>query len=141
MRVITKILICTGIALSLAGCFKDEKQGTCMRIAVYSQNVERPAESRNTPDEVALFDAEAEYQVALELWSLYTFAVVVDKANKIYAYRTYETPMNLAEVFTQLHMYAWRKTGNANGWTVVNPFPDEAREPLVPVEDDSSTTE
>lgn len=181
MRVITKILICTGIALSLGGCFKDEKQGTCMRIAVYSQNVEsdpimkatdleayafwveknekwevsswedalahrivnveRPAESRNTPDEVALFDAEAEYQVALELWSLYTFAVVVDKANKIYAYRTYETPMNLAEVFTQLHMYVWRKTGNANGWTVVNPFPDEAREPLVPVEDDSSTTE
>ncbi len=104
-------------------------------------NVDNPTESRTTPDEIALFDPEAEYQIRLELWSMYTFAVVVDKANKLYAYRSYETPMNLPEVYTQLHMYAWRKSSSANGWSVINPFPDEPREPLVPKEEEPSDSE
>ena len=175
MRLIIKIALCIAIMATLVGCFKDEKQGTAMRIAVYSQNVEsdpimkatdleayafwvqkndnwvvsswedalarrisnkdNSSITRNDPDEIGLFDPEAEYQVTLELWSMYTFAVVVDKANRIYAYRQYETPMNLPEVFTQLHLYAWRKSGTANGWNVVNQFPDEPREPLVPTEE------
>lgn len=158
------------IAIVATACFKDEKQGTLMRIAVYTQNTEedtvikatdlecyafwvkkgskwevstwedalahritntdRPAEQLSEPDEMGDFDPEAEYQVALELWSEHTFAVIVDKANKVYAYRLYETPINLPEVLTQLHIYAWRKSGSANGWTYINPFPDEAREPV-----------
>lgn len=175
MRYFIKIALWAAVAVTFIGCFKDEKQGTAMRIAVYSQNVEddpimkatdleayafwvekndnwevtswedalarritnkdNTSITRSTPDEIGLFDPEAEYQIRLELWSLYTFAVVVDKANRMYAYRKYETPMNLAEVLTQLHLYAWRKSGSANGWTTVNPFPDEKREPLVPKDD------
>ena len=76
----------------------------------------------------------SEFQVTFELWAHFTFLVIVDKTNKIYATRLYETPMNLPAMETYLHLYAWRKSGAANGWDVTNPFPDVAREPLVPVE-------
>lgn len=99
-------------------------------------NKERPAETLTTPDYTGTFDAAAEYQVELDIRSEYVFMVVVDRANRLYATRKYETPINLPHVFTQLHLYAWRKSGNANGWAVTNPFPDEPREPLAPVEDE-----
>lgn len=99
-------------------------------------NKDRPAETLTTPDYTGTFDAEAEYQVELDVRSEYVFMVIVDYANRIYATRKYETPINLSHVHTQLHLYAWRKSGNANGWTVINPFPDEQREPLAPVEDE-----
>jgi hypothetical protein len=39
MKYITKILIlCTALILAV-GCFKEEKQGTSLQIALYSQNV------------------------------------------------------------------------------------------------------
>ena len=155
------LLLCATLALS--GCFKEEKQGTLMRIALWQQessdaeitkassgiesyafhvakgtkwevkswedalerkitNKERPAEVLTEPEAIGTFDAEAEYQIALDLWSTHTFIVVVDTENRVYATRLYDTPMNLPEVFTQLHIYAWRKTGTANGWDVVNPF-------------------
>lgn len=161
--------------MACVGCFKEEKQGTRMRIALYSQNVEedpilrttsdiegyafwvgkgtnwevktwedalerritnvdRPSEVLTQPDVEATYDVNAEYQLTYELWATHAFMVVVDKTNRIYATRFYETPMNLPVVTTQLHLYAWRKSGKANGWDVINPFPDDAREPLVPVE-------
>ena len=83
------------------------------------------------PDVIGLYDPTAEYQLTLELWSQYTFLVVVDLDNKIYATRVYETPVNLPEVKAQLHLYAHKKSGSANGWDMINPFPDESREPLV----------
>lgn len=156
------------IAIVAVACFKDEKQGTLMRIAVYSQetadsdivpatdlesyafwvkkgskwkvsswedalakritNTERPAEQLTEPDEIGDFDPEAEYQVTLELWAESTFIVVVDKANRLYAYRQYDTPINLPELPIQLHMYAWRKSGTANGWDMINPFYEEESE-------------
>lgn len=165
------------IAVIATACFKDEKQGTLMRIAVFSQetqdsdivpatdlesyafwvkkgskwkvsswedaldrritNTERPAEQLSEPDEVGDFDPEAEYQVALELWAESTFIVVVDKANRMYATRQYDTPMNLPELPIQLHMYAWRKTGTANSWDVFNPFFGEDSESAT----SSATTE
>ncbi len=87
------------------------------------------------------YDPAEEYQISLELWSQYTFLVVVDKTNQLYAYRTYETPVNLPEVMAQLHLYAFKKSGNANGWDMVNPFPDMEREPLVPVEEETPEEE
>jgi tetratricopeptide (TPR) repeat protein len=90
----------------------------------------------NDDDVIATYDIEAEYQLTFELWSRYTFIVIVDKTNRIYATRTYETPMNLPETFVHLHLYAWRQSGAANGWDVTNPFPDEVREPLVPAEEE-----
>lgn len=94
-----------------------------------------------TLSEPALFgdyDPTAEYQLTLELWSQYTFIVVVDKTNRIYASRFYETPVNIPEVMVQLHLYAHKKSGMANGWDMINPFPEEKREPLEPVEEDEN---
>ena len=105
-------------------------------------NTNKPGEVLTEPDVYATYDIEAQYQLTFELWSHYTFLVVVDKTNRIYATRFYETPMNLPQTFAHLHLYAWRKTGTANGWDVTNLFPDEKREPLVPTEDeDDNETE
>ena len=177
MKHITKILVVLVALVACVGCFKDEKQGTRLRIELCSQNVEsdpvmrttsdiegyayyvpkgskwqvntwedaldkritnsdKPGEVLTEPDVYATYDIEAEYQLTFELWSHYTFLVVVDKTNRIYATRFYETPMNLPETLAHLHLYAWRKTGTANGWDVTNPFPDEPREPLVPTEEE-----
>lgn len=182
MRRLTQILTLVALVLVTVGCFKDEKQGTRMHIALYSQNVtddpvlkttsdieayafwvskgtkwevsswedalehritnvDRPAEQLTEPNEMATYDTEAEYQVCYELWAPHTFLVLVDKTNRIYATRLYDTPINLPDVYTQLHIYAHRNSGNMNGWSVTNPFPDEDREPLVPTEDDDTTTE
>lgn len=178
MKHITKILVLFMALTACVGCFKEEKQGTRMRIELWSQNVEddpvmkttsdiegyafyvpkgtkwevkswedaldkrltnsnKPGEVLTKPDVLATYDTEAEYQLTFELWSHFTFLVVVDKTNRIYATRLYETPMNLPETYVQLHLYAWRKTGTATGWDVTNPFPDEDREPLVPTEEES----
>ena len=180
MKYMIRIFAAMAVLLAFTGCFKEEKQGTRMRIALYSQNVdkdpvmkttsdiegyafwvekaskwevttwedaldrritntERTEEVLTTPNVMATYDPMAEYQLTFELWGMNAFLVVVDKTNRIYATRYYETPMNLPEVTAQLHLYAWRKSGSANGWTVTNPFPDEKREPLVPTEDEETT--
>lgn len=177
MRRLTKIVAVIVAMVAMVGCFQEEKQGTRMRIALFSQNVakdpilhtEHDIEAyafyvdKNTkwevatwedalnrvitntdnsnitlsqPDVIGDYDPTAEYQLSLELWSQYTFIVVVDNTNRIYATRLYETPVNLAEVMVQLHLYAHKKSGSANGWSMINPFPDEAREPLVPEEEE-----
>ena len=168
--------------VAMVGCFQEEKQGTRMRIALYSQNVTTDPILKTThdieayaffvgkntkwevatwedalnrvitnvdnanltlsqPDVIGDYDPSAEYQLSLELWSQYTFIVVVDKTNRVYATRFYETPVNLPEVMVQLHLYAHKKSGSANGWNTTNPFPDEDREPLVPEEETGDVTE
>lgn len=102
-------------------------------------NVNNPAEQLTNPEVKGTCDINARHQLTLELWSQYVFMVVVDPVNRIYATRFYETPMNWPVTETELHMYAWRKSGTATGWDVVNPFPDEQREPLVPAEDEEHT--
>lgn len=84
-----------------------------------------------TPDVVGTWDANAEYQITLDLKAETVFMVVVDPTNRVYATRLYDTPINWPVTNTQLHLYAWRKSGTATGWTVTNPFPDEERESLV----------
>lgn len=181
-RYTTYLTVAIVATLLLAGCFKDERQGTLFKIAVYSKNVDSDPVTKTTteiesyayhvgkgtkwevkswedalelrvtnkedsskvltePDVVGTFDAEAEYQVSIGLWSQYVFMLVIDRTNKLYATRFYETPMNLPETLTQLHLYASRKSGAATGWDVINPFPDEPREPLVPVETEEEETE
>ena len=175
-RTIIKILMLCLAIVGTTACFKEEKQGTSLQIALYSQNVpkdpilktthdieayafhvdkgtkwevttwedalnhvitnkERANMQLTTPDVIGTYDPEAEYQITLELWSQFTFLVVVDNTNRIYATRLYETPMNYPVMPIQLHLYAHKKSGQANGWDMVNPFPDEVREPLVPNED------
>lgn len=182
MRRLTKIVTLIVALVAMVGCFQEEKQGTRMRIALYSQNVTTDPilktmhdieayaffVGKNTkwevatwedalnrvitnvdnanltlsqPDVIGDYDPSAEYQLSLELWSQYTFIVVVDKTNRVYATRFYETPVNLPEVMVQLHLYAHKKSGSANGWNTTNPFPDEDREPLVPEEETGDVTE
>lgn len=167
------------ITVIATGCFKDEKQGTTMHIALYSQNVagdpvvkttseveayafwieknsdwsvaswedaldrritntKNPSQQLSTPDVMGIYTPEAEYQLSIELWTRCAFIVVVDKTNEVYAYRKYETPMNLANTYVQLHLYASRNSGNANGWNSINPFPDKVRESLVGTDEEQT---
>lgn len=180
MKRITIILTTIIAVMALTGCFKEEKQGTRLCVALYSQNVaddpilkctseieayafkvpkgskwevstwedalarritnkDNASEQLTDPGIMGSYDPTAEFQLTLELWTQYTFLVIVDKTNKIYATRFYETPMNLPSMNTHLHLYAWRKSGTANGWDVINPFPDEEREPLVPQESETDS--
>lgn len=174
MRYITRIFVAIVALVIVAGCFKEERQGTRLLVELWSKNVEseeatktvseiegyafyikkgskwsvetwedaldrritnteNPSEQLTTPDVIADYDTQSEYQLSYELWDAeQTFLVVVDKTNRVYATRSYETPMNLPVTYTQLHLYAYKKSGPANGWDMVNPFPDDAREPLVP---------
>jgi hypothetical protein len=99
-------------------------------------NTNNPSEVKTNPDALGTCDPSAEYQLSLDLRAKYTSIVVVDLTNRVYAYRDYHTPINYPETTIQLHLYAWKKDGSANGWTFVNPFPDEDREALVPTEDE-----
>jgi hypothetical protein len=179
MRFLVNILALLAITVVTTGCFKDEKQGTTMHIALYSQNVagdpvvkttseveayafwieknsdwsvaswedaldrritntKTPSQQLSTPDVVGVYTPEAEYQLSIELWTRCAFIVVVDKTNEVYAYRKYETPMNLANTYVQLHLYASRNSGNANGWNSINPFPDKVRESLVGTDEEQT---
>lgn len=181
MKHLTTILTIATLLLSLTACFKEENQGTLLKIAVYSQNVSSDPitkttteidsyafyvpekskwevsswedalecritnterkEQRNNPDIIGTFNAEAEYQVELDLRSESVFMVVVDRTNRVYATRYYDTPINIPVTYAQLHLYAWRKSSSANGWTVTNPFPDEERESLVGGDQNDETQE
>ena len=180
MRKLTKIVAIIVALVAMGGCFQEEKQGTRMRIALYSQNVTTDPILRTSHENIEAYafyvgkgskwmvktwedalnhvitnkdnesivlsepalygsyDPTAEYQLSLELWNQYTFIVVVDKENEIYATRFYETPVNIPEVMVQLHLYAHKKSGTANGWDMTNPDPEKPRKPLLPVEEDEN---
>lgn len=104
-------------------------------------NKEDPSLTLSQPDVVGTFDAEADFQVALPLTQEMSMLVVIDRANSMYAYRKYLSPINIESILTQLHIYAWKPTYSANGWRIVNPFPDEVRPPLVPSEPDPEEPE
>ena len=188
MRNITLIKVLTLVVVMLGSmsCFKDEVQGTLLKIEVYSKNVKTDdpvktttelrsyafnvkegskwevttwedalahritnitnpdysSEQREDYDVLGTFDAEAEYQVELDLRSEWVFMLVVDPTNEVYATRLYETPINLPVTPTSLHIYASNTSGSANGWDFVNPFPDKVRESLItPDEEEEEPTD
>lgn len=182
MRNITliKVLALVVVMLGCVSCFKDEVQGTLLKIEVYSKNVKTDdpvktttelysyafnvkkgskwsvttwedalahritnvtnpdytSEQREDYDVLGTFDAEAQYQVELDLRSEWVFMLIVDPTNEVYATRLYETPINLPVTPTSLHLYAANASGSANGWDFTNPFPDKVRESLIPTEDE-----
>ena len=97
-------------------------------LAMKITNQDRATQTRTNPDVIGTWSATDKYQITLDLRAKYTTLVVVDVENKIYAYRDYETPMNLSETLTELHLYAWRKSGSANGWTVASANEDTEKE-------------
>lgn len=76
----------------------------------------------DVPDVVGEFNAEQQYQTTLQVEQPISMLVVVNPALKLYAYRKYELPENLADIYAKLYMAAWRPTHNSSGWTVVNRF-------------------
>lgn len=100
-------------------------------LAMKITNVDNPSEVLTKPDVIATWNAEEEYQLCLDLKAKYTSLVVVDVENRMFAYRDYETPINLPETPIQLHLYAALKSGSANGWTTVNPFYEENKQGAV----------
>ena len=79
-------------------------------------------ETRETPDVWGAFNSSSEYQCSLVLTEPLSMIVAVDPDAERYAYRSYELPVNLPEVFTKLYIAAWRPTHTSSGWVVVNRF-------------------
>lgn len=82
------------------------------------------------PDVVGVWNAEEYYQVVLDLRDEVMFMLIVDVENRVYATRLHETPINLHETLTELHLYACNSSKKSCGWDMFNPFPDEPRESL-----------
>ncbi len=96
-------------------------------------------ERRETPDVYGEMNPSSEYQLSMVINEPLTLMVVVDPANKIYAYRPFTLPINLPQIDTKLYIAAWRNSHSTGGWRVVNEFykapqpePDPEPEPDEP---------
>lgn len=76
----------------------------------------------DVPDVVGEFNPEEQYQTTLLVEQPVSMLVVVNPALKLYAYRKYELPENLPDIYAKLYMAAWRPTHNSSVWIVVNRF-------------------
>ena len=93
------------------------------------------------PDVIGVWNPEEYYQMTLDLRDEVMFMLIIDVENRIYATRLHETPINLHETFTELHLYAYKKSGKANNWDMINPFPDDVRESLIDNDNNESEEE
>ncbi len=76
----------------------------------------------DTPDAYGEFNSSEQYQVAITIDKPVSMLVVVNPTLRLYAYREYELPENLAEINAKLYMASWRPSHNSSGWRVVNDF-------------------
>lgn len=74
------------------------------------------------PDVLGTFDASLAYPASVRLEQPISMLVVVNPTLRLYAYRKYELPINLASVDTKLYMTSWRASHSSSGWRVVNDF-------------------
>ena len=74
------------------------------------------------PDALGTFDSALPYPASVRLEQPTSMLVVVNPTLRLYAYRKYVLPENLAEINAKLYMAAWRPTHSSSGWTVVNDF-------------------
>lgn len=101
---------------------------TDWRVASYEDAVNRiitnkqTGEQRNVPDVLGAFNSSKEYSMSVQLKQELSMIVVVNPELKLYAYRSYELPVNLDMVTTKLYMCSWRRTYASSGWIVVNNF-------------------
>lgn len=79
-------------------------------------------ETRENPDAYGTFNASDEYQSNIRLDRHISMIVMVCPQMQIYAYRKYELPENLADVYTKFYITSWRASHNSAGWRVVNQF-------------------
>lgn len=93
----------------------------------------------DSPDVLGAFNSSQEFQISLVLTAERSMIVVVNPGLKLYAYRSYELPVNLPQVDTKLYMAAWRPTHATSGWVVVNRF-YEPEQPDTPEDDGQPDT-
>ena len=74
------------------------------------------------PDVLGTFDTSLAYPASVRLEQPISMLVVVNPTLRLYAYRKYELPINLASVDTKLYMASWRASHSSSGWRVVNDF-------------------
>jgi hypothetical protein len=79
-------------------------------------------ETREMPDAYGSFNASDEYQSSIRLDKKVSMIVMVCPETRIYAYRKYDLPDNLAEVNTKFYITSWRASHSSAGWRVVNQF-------------------
>lgn len=79
-------------------------------------------EVRSTPDVEGTFDASLPYPASVRLEQPISMLVLVNPTLRLYAYRKYELPENLASVDAKLYMASWRGTHSSSGWLVKNDF-------------------
>lgn len=98
------------------------------RIASYEDALAHRITNKTTgevltePDAYGSFNPSNEYQSSIRLDAPISMLVVVCPESKIYGYRNYELPENLASVDTKLYIALWRQTHNIAGWRIVNEF-------------------
>ena len=101
---------------------------TDWRIASYEDACQKvltnklTGEKREVPDVYGEMNPSNEYQLSMVINEPMTMMVIVDPANKVYAYRNYELPKNLEHVDTKLYIAAWKPSHNSGGWRIVNEF-------------------
>lgn len=79
-------------------------------------------EVHSTPDVEGTFDVALPYPASVRLEQPISMIVLVNPTLRLYAYRKYELPINLATVDTKLYMASWRGTHSSSGWLVKNDF-------------------
>lgn len=77
---------------------------------------------REVPDEIGEFTPGEFFPMSIFINKKISMLVVVDTNLKMYAYRKYELPINLAKVDTKLYLSAWKRSHTASGWQIRNPF-------------------
>lgn len=74
------------------------------------------------PDVLGTFDPSLAFPASVRLEQPVSMLVVVNPTLRLYAYRKYDLPINLASVDTKLYMASWRASHSSSGWRVVNDF-------------------
>lgn len=96
----------------------------------------------DAPDAIGSFNSSQEFQTSIVLTEGLSMIVTVNPELRLYAYRSYELPVNLPQVDTRLYMASWRPTHTSSGWVVVNRFyePETPEEPEEPENPDTPDT-
>ena len=117
------------------------------RVASYEDALNRTITNKTTgeqlsvPDVLGEFNSSKEYSMSMVLQQEISMIVVVNPELKLYAYRSYELPVNLESVLTKLYMCSWRRTYSSSGWVVVNQFYVEPPEETPETPDEGTGTD
>ena len=117
------------------------------RVASYEDALNRTITNKTTgeqlsvPDVLGEFNSSKEYSMSMVLQQEISMIVVVNPELKLYAYRSYELPVNLESVLTKLYMCSWRRTYTSSGWVVVNQFYVEPPEETPETPDEGTGTD